>query len=400
MNICLVSREYPSDDHAGGIGTYTEKTARGLAALGQRVTVITEAVEEPSVRVEDGVRVHRLRRAEESRLGRLPHARTLARSRAVAEAITHLAEPPDIVQACEHGAEAFWYSLRDHRPTRLVTRLATPISIVAALSPNAGVNTIKVACLDWLERTQTRRSDAVFAMTDALADAVARRWHMARDRIAIVPTGVDFAARVAPHAAALPAELEGIDFLLYFGRLEERKGVHILAEALPAVLRRYPDLHVVFAGNNFLRYRGGTMREFVERCNAAHRDRLHFYPRLPQRELYPLLQAALAVVLPSLWEALANATLEAQDMGKPVVATAGCGFGEIIEDGRTGLLVPPGDIVALGHALEDLLADRQRLAAMSRAARERAREFSLERTVAEQLAFYERLLGTPVGVAA
>jgi glycosyltransferase involved in cell wall biosynthesis len=400
MNICLVSREYPSDDHAGGIGTYTEKTARGLAAMGQRVTVITEAVDEPSTQVEDGVTVHRLRRAEESRLGRLPHARTLARSRAVADAIIRLPEHPDVVQACEHGAEGFWYSLHDHRPAKLVTRLATPISIVAELSPNAGLNTFKVACLDWLERTQTRRSDAVFAMTNALADAVAGRWRIARDRISIVPTGVDFAARVAPHAAPLPAELIGVDFLLYFGRLEERKGVHVLAEALPAVLGRYPDLHVVFAGNNFLSYRGGTMREFVEHRNAAYRDRLHFYPRLPQRELHPLLQAAVAVVLPSLWEAMANATLEAQDMGKPVVATAGCGFGEVIEDGQTGLLVPPGDAAALTRAIEFLLADRRRLAAMSKAARERAQQFTLERAVAEQLAFYQRLLGTPVGVAA
>ena len=44
MIICLVSREYPSDDHAGGIGTYTEKTARTLAGMGHTVTVITEAV--------------------------------------------------------------------------------------------------------------------------------------------------------------------------------------------------------------------------------------------------------------------------------------------------------------------------------------------------------------------
>jgi glycosyltransferase involved in cell wall biosynthesis len=400
MNICLVSREYPSDDHAGGIGTYTEKTARGLAAVGQRVTVITEAVEEPSVQVEDGVTVHRLRRAEESRLGRLPHARMLARALAVSAAIERLPQPPEIVQACEHGAEAFWYSLRDHRPTKLVTRLATPSAIVAELSPNSGVSSLKVACLDWLERMQTKRSDAVFAMTNALADAVASRWDIPRESLSVVPTGIDFATRLAPQAAMLPEELQGIEFILYFGRLEERKGVHVLAEALPEVLRRHQHLHVVFAGNNFLTYRGGTMRQFVERCNTAYRNRLHFYPRLRQRELYPLLEAALAVVLPSLWEALANATLEAQDMGKPVVATSGCGFGEVVVDGRTGLLVPPGDAAALGRALDFLLSDRERLAAMSEAARERARQFSLERTVAEQLAFYERLLRTPVGVAA
>ena len=396
VNICFVSREYPTEDHAGGIGTYTEKTARALARLGERVSVITEAVDQPSVRVEEGVRVHRLPRSEGTRVGRLPHARTLARTRAVAEAVWQLAEPPDILQACEHGAEAFWYSLHAHPRTKLVTRLATPTAVVAELSPNAGLGALKVACLDWLERAQVRRSDAVFSMTDALADVVCRRWRIPRTEVATVHTGVDFAERFEADPAPLPPELEGVEFLLYFGRLEERKGVHILAEALPEILAAHPELHCVFAGNNFLSYRGGTMQEFVERCNAAYRDRLHFYPRVPQKQLHSLLAAALLAVLPSLWEALANATLEAQDMGRPVVATTGCGFGEVVEDGRTGLLVPPGDVAALRGALLDLLADRRVLAEMSVAAKERTREvFSLDRTAQEHLAFYRALLDVP-----
>ncbi len=396
MNVCLVSREYPSEFHAGGIGTYTEKTARALAGIGESVTVITEALDTPSRHVEDGVDVLRLPPAR--LLGPLapPYTRSLARSRAVAAAVRSLRPAPDVLQVCECGAEGFWYSLGQHPATTLVTRLATPSVVVADLSQHTGDRRVRTAYLDLMERTQTRRSDAVISPSHALAEVVSRRWGIPLDRITIIRTGVDFAARYGPAAAELPPELHGRDFLLYFGRLEERKGVHILAEALPAVLDRHPSLHVVFAGENFLTYRGRPMQAYVEDCCPSHRDRLHFMPRLPQTQLYPLLDHALFVVLPSLWESLANAALEALDMGRPVVATRGCGFGEVVEDGRSGLLVPPADVAALRNAMLSLLADRDRLRAMSTAARLVAEDFRLPRLAGQLLAYYESLRPEPV----
>jgi glycosyltransferase involved in cell wall biosynthesis len=390
MRICLVSREYPSDDHAGGIGTYTEKTARTLAGLGHTVDVITESAS-PSRTVEDGVTVHRLAPARLAGPIPLPNTRSVARSRAVAEAVARLPHVPDVVQVCENGAEGFWYALRTHPSTSLVTRLATPTCLVAELSPHAGGGALKVRWLDWLERVQTRRSHALISPSAALADLVSARWDVPRGRITVMRTGVDFARRYASRAEELPAELRGQDFILYFGRLEERKGLHVLAQALPAVLAAHPRLRCVFVGNNFMTYRGEPMQAYIERCNAAHLERILFYPRLRQTALYSLLDHALLMVSPSLWESVPNAALEALDMGKPVVATLGCGFGEVIEDGRSGVLVPPGDVDGLRDALVRLLADRPRLARMSDAARARARAFSMETVVGDLLDFYRDL---------
>lgn len=398
MRICLVSREYPTD-HWGGIGTYTEKTARALARLGQTVHVITEGTAGPSTIIEDRVTVHRLAPERAGLLG-VPNTRTLARSRAVSAALHELPFAPDVVQACENGAEGLWYSFRRHPRTRLVTRLATPNSVVADLNPHAKSEAIKVRLLDRLERAQTRRSDGIISPSDNLADVVAHRWALPRERITNMPTGVDFALRNAARADRLPSELEGQEYLLFVGRLEERKGVHVLARALPQLLAEHPALRVVFAGINYLTYNGRSMREYIEQSNREHVDRLHFYAHASQPQLYPLYGHALFAVFPSLWESVPNVALEAIDMGTAVVGTAGCGIGEVVEHDRSGLLVPPGDVDALREAMRALLANRAWLQRLSDGARARARVFAQDAVAARLLGFYETLLPASETVAA
>lgn len=388
MNICLITREYPSDHHTGGIGTYTENAARALARLGQSVTVITEAARAPSVTAEDGVRVIRLATPRARRM------RMAARAWSVFLAVAKLPSRPDIVQACEFGAEAVFLALHRRQPTKLITRLATPSFMVHGLNAHAQAGeSLSRHYIGTLERIQTRRSDAIFSVSDALADVVCARWRIPRDRVRTIPNGVDLAERCAGAATDVPDEVRGKPYLIYVGRLEERKGVHVLAEALPAVLERYPHLHAVFAGNNAVTYKGQSLQAYVETCNRPYRDRLHFFPRLSHRALYPLLRNALVAVAPSLWEAFGNVCVEALDAGIPVVASSGSGFAEQIEDGRSGLLVPPGDVGALRDALRAVVDDpdaRQRMAA---AAKRRAADFRLDRRTQQLLSFYEDVMG-------
>jgi glycosyltransferase involved in cell wall biosynthesis len=385
MHICLVSREYPTEDHTGGIATYTEKTAQSLARLGHRVTVITESRAETSGGIADGVTFVRLAAAQ------VP-PRFATRARAVAQAIKRLPIAPDIVQVCEYRAEGFWYSFLPRQHTKLVTRLATPTSLVDRLNRHEQGAGTRTRVVDRFERLQTRRSDAILSPTDALADLVCDEWKIPRHRVTTIRTGVEFAHRYSSCATVLPAELRGREYIIYFGRLEERKGVHILAQALPRVLATYPHIHAVFVGN-VQSYRGQSLQTYVEQHNEEYRDRLHFFPRLAQPQLYPLLKHALFAVLPSLWENLANTCLEALDMGKPVVATLGCGFGEVIEEGRSGMLVPPGDAGALEQALISMLVNDGRLREMSSAAKMRAEAFSQDIVIQDLLRFYETLHG-------
>jgi glycosyltransferase involved in cell wall biosynthesis len=367
--------------HGGGIATYTDKTARALTVAGHEVHVLTTATpEHPHKCLVDGVHIHPL-------VSTAVRPAVLARSLAVARALRRLG-PFDIVQACEWGGEAAVYSLRPQAP--LVTRLATPHFIVERLNGTSRAQRRRQVVGRMLERLQTRRSTAVISPTGVLADEVARRWRVDRTAITVIPTGVG-PLRVG--AAALPDDLTTCRYVLYFGRLEQRKGLEAWIDALPAVLTAHPDVVAVFVGED-AGIRGRPVRAMaLERCGELA-GRLRFYDQRPQPELFAIVARAALVVIPSLWENLANTCLEAISLGRPVVATSGSGFDDVITHGVDGLLVAPGDSEALAETVVDALADRSGLLRIGEAARLRARDFDMDGMVDRLLGVYRRALGS------
>lgn len=111
----------------------------------------------------------------------------------------------------------------------------------------------------------------------------------------------------------------------------------------------------------------------------------------PHAQLYPVIEGARLVVLPSLLDSFPNACLEAMGLGKPVVGTQGTGFDELITEGETGFLVPPGDAGALAAGLVRAWEHPDR-ARMGEAARLKASEFSPERTVTTLIEYYREVL--------
>lgn len=133
-------------------------------------------------------------------------------------------------------------------------------------------------------------------------------------------------------------------------RLEPEKGHPTLIDAWPQVLRGIPDAHLLVVGE-------GSRREALE-AQVADRgigDRVTFTGR---RDDVPAVTAALDVaVLPSYREAQGLTILEAMALSRPVIASNVGGIPEMVEDGRTGLLVPPHDPEALARAITRLLTD-------------------------------------------
>ncbi len=179
--------------------------------------------------------------------------------------------------------------------------------------------------------------------------------------------GVEQAAFI-PYGLTLPETIVregGTSFVLYAGRLAEEKGIPELVEATRG-------LQLVVAGD-------GPLRNLVPGA-------LGF---VSHEELEQLYDRASIVVLPSHREGLPLCLLEAMAHGRPVVATPVGGIPQVIEDGRTGCLVPVGDAKALREALERLLADPKLRERMGVAARERVEELcSWERVTEQTIAAY------------
>jgi len=362
----------------GGIGAYTDKTSRSLAARGHEVHVFIPGTSRLTTEIVDGVQLHRVHSSA-------IRPSVLAQAWAMDRALTRLGSF-DVVQACEWDAPAWWYSLRPEAP--LVTRLATPRFVIEEEEHAPRARRVHQSVRRWMERDQTRRSARVICPSRTLAAQVGRRWGIDPGSISIVPTGISL-----PRASIgnPPTELRRLDYVLYFGRLERRKGVDTWIEALNGVLDAHPALHAVFVGED-LGMNGRPLEEHArERC-FPHWQRLHFLPAMPQARLFPIVAGARLVVMPSRFESLANACLEAMALGRPVIGTTGTGLAEMITDSVDGFLIPPGDSAALRAVACSALGDPGLLSQIGRAARRRAADFNLDAMVDRLLQVYEELL--------
>jgi glycosyltransferase involved in cell wall biosynthesis len=166
------------------------------------------------------------------------------------------------------------------------------------------------------------------------------------------------------------------------GRLHPQKGHGYLFEAIAAVHARIPGLICLIAGDGPLR---GELEAEAQRHGLGAACR--FLGVLDSTQ--PLYDAADVTALPSLYEGMPNVVLEAMATGCPVIATTVDGSVEVVEDGVTGLLVPPADAPALGRALLELAGDPERRRTMGKAARAAAeRLHGIDRMVTALEALY------------
>ena len=374
MRVVLVSPEYSAD--AGGIGTNTSVTARALAQLGLATWVVTRG--SGGVTHEGGITVVRLRHRRSPFHSVRMLLGLFSRHRiAVTTARLH----PDVVQAPEWDAEAWWVARRGVIP--VVTRLATPTYLVEEL--NHGHSRWASALTRYLERDQARRSAAVFAPTRAIAKRVGDDWGLSDVRV--IPNAVDIAEVERLGASEPPVGLP-CRSLVFIGRLERRKGIQTLGAALPRVLAAHPDVHAFAIGRD-LGAHGGAAGDDFRRAVRPVAERVHLLGELPRAAALAVVARADVVVLPSLWESFGYVCVEAMALGRPVVASRTGGFAEMVDEGRTGWLVTPGDADELAEALVEAFADGARLEAFGAAGRRRAMEWDADRVVGQIVELYE-----------
>jgi glycogen(starch) synthase len=233
-----------------------------------------------------------------------------------------------------------------------------------------------------IERWAQRRAAATIVLTERMAARVAPV--AGRERVRVMRRGVDRDAFTDPGPDPCP-KLRGRPRVVFLGRLTRSKGVDTLAAA--AARLRTPGVQVVLVGD-------GPARAQVE---AASRrlgvdGRVHITGFVPHHRTPAVLASADLIVLPSVYEELGTVLVEALQVGLPAVATDVGGIPEVVEHGRTGLLVKPGDPAALAAAIDAVVGDPEVARRMGAAARERAPEYDWERVADEVRALYDQVL--------
>ncbi len=240
-----------------------------------------------------------------------------------------------------------------------------------------------------LERLAYEMEDAVIVVSEGLASFLEKAVRLPRRKMVVIGHGIDgvFSAGPRPEARRAPG-LPPFDPLLgAVGRLSPEKGHVVLLRALPQIVAAFPRAGLVLLGD-------GRSRPELEA--EAHRlgiaDRIVF---LGYRRDVPALLAALDLfVQPSLYEGFGISLLEAMAAGLPIVASRVGGIPELVQDGTTGLLVPPQDPTALASAAVRLLRDRDEAGRLGAAAALRARErYSLRAVAARVDGLYRDILG-------
>lgn len=395
LHICLLSQDYPPRP-LGGIGRFVHTLARGLAAAGHVVRVLTKGESHDRVDLEDGVWVHRI----------VDRAHPVPESPAVPGRIwdhaaslldelrrVHGERPVDIVQAPNWDAEGIAVLLDGS--FRCVVGLYTPMKTVQRIDPRLAADPVAdqiAAC----ERLCYQHAGALLADSQAVIAEIETAYgiELPTQRLEVIHLGLP--DRGGAFAVSPPAPAATVT-ILFVGRLEKRKGIDTLLAALPAVLDRFAEARVVVAGRDDLADDDGrTFRAAFEASPDGARlgERVHFAGVVTDDELLRLYADCDIFVAPSRYESFGLILLEAMMFAKPVIAGDVGGVREVVGHRDNGLLVAPGDRDALAAALAELCGSpelRSSFGARSRQIYEE--QFTIDRMVRRTNEFYDRLTG-------
>lgn len=280
------------------------------------------------------------------------------------------------------------------RPLIVYRSHGSPLIYYEERTQEARLGRLKVSWRDHLyfgriktleQRASLARSDLAIFLSRKEAAFAAARLGAEPGRSHVVPLGIaaGFLGReMAPTPMAAGAPLR----IAVIGHYIPRKGVHYAVEALRAVLAAHPEVAVSFLGT------GVPAAQVVRDLDPAWQARVSVVPYYTNESLPELLRDHHIKLFPTLAEGFGKALVEAMACGLAAVGTDAEGVLDILEDGRAGLVVPRRDPTALADALTRLIADRDLLDRMRRAAHARAQAFSWHRSAARRLELYHQAL--------
>lgn len=387
LNICLVSAEYPPETGFGGIGTYTYQLAHGLAGEGHKVTVVSKSLSKEKQYLDNEVKIYRIVDRFDRSLFQKITNRLLpywfdarAHSQAVFNKIEELSAGQnfDIIETPLWMGEGSAYDSNKVRAP-LFVRLETPIfksRRIAGLPRLCGV--------EWLEKKSLQKATLIGAISRDIGRLISDHYGIDPEKIIYSPLGVRF--------PKLPVPIFRSDSyrLLFVGRLEKRKGLDELIEALSKILSSNTKITVDLVGLDTHQAPGGiSYEEYVSKIVPQQvRSRVRLHGFVDDNELKDLYRQCDLFIAPSRYESFGIIFLEAMGYGKPVIGTKVGGIPEIINN-QVGRVVSPNNPKEIQKAVEEIFSNEKIRKTLGRNAFKHSREkFDVSSMVENTLACY------------
>lgn len=407
--ICFVTQDYPPGQN-GGIARSISQLARTMAAEGHHVHVLTKSQQFSAVDYEDGVWVHRVA----IRHFDAPSPSPVAPHTVPAHIWNYTQTMLEEVDAIDRKrkVDAVYCPLWDCEPLSFVLDDRFPLILFLQTTMKFWLESqpLKLADKDWMatfghpiiamEEFILKRAPLMRAISHAIVEDIQKKYKisMPNERIYHSPLCMeDWSTSVKQTRRSKNNNKVRV---LFVGRLESRKGIDVLFEAIVRVFERYDNAVLDIVGDDtILKPDGSTYKADFLKLELPRniRSRIVFHGRVEEDELRQFYKNCDIFVAPSRYESFGLVFLEALMFGKPVIGCNAGGMPEVIKHGETGFLVPPGDADKLSIALEKLLSDPALFHAMGEAARKDYEERFTERAELPDLeASVKRLRGLKV----
>ncbi len=356
MKIALVSQEYPPETARGGIGTQTYVKAKGLAALGHKVFVISRSIDlERHEKMDGDICVIRIPGMEVQLPEMTEVVKWITHSVVVAQEMNslHKRELLDIIDFPEWAAEGYVYLLNRTawNTVPVVIQLHGPLVMFAYAMDWPGMETEFYKTGTHMESTSVQLADAIYSSSACSAQWISSHYHPSSPIITVIHTGVDTNTFVPQ-----PNLKDERPVIVFVGKIVPNKGVEELVDACVELVKIFPQLQ--------LRLFGSGEASFINKLHqkALLPDGTSFLEMkgyIHKADLPAELAKATVFAAPSWYEGGPGFVyLEAMACGLPVVACSGSGINEIVTNEVNGLLVPPKNSKALEEALSKLLSNK------------------------------------------
>ncbi len=364
LRVGIYSAQYPGISGAGGIATYTRSLATGLTELGHEVHVLTLGTGEPCE--VEGVHIHFVKARHLPLLERVyPGVRETFNISMAARTLCKDFNLDVFEFPNWEGRGAYFNRLPGARPA-MVVRMHTSCREILEIEDAQMTRAQRFECK--LEHDCCMAADALYVSTAAHRRHMATELGIPASKIDIVPLGIP---DVSNPKAREQRPRGKPRTLLYLGRLEKRKGVVDLLQAMPEIVRSVPDVQLVLIGKDREHAPGNISHQEYFACNFPPELQKHviFAGFLEESEINHWFERADAFVAPSIYESFGLIFIEAMRWSLPVIGTHAGGIPEVVEDGLNGYLVNPRAPHEIAARVVEILTDeplRLRMAASAR----------------------------------